>query len=74
MEEKTKLEQISPGPPFRLGAPQPQHKTDGNPRAEWLKTLACYATNRRNQSVAKQYNKPAPPTLTRSSCVQPGVA
>jgi len=26
-----------------------------------------------NQSAAKQYNKPAPPTLTRFSWVQPGV-
>ena len=63
----------SPGLPSRLEAPQPCPKTDCIPQAEWLKMFIHYATNRRNQSAAKQYNKPAPPTLMRFSCVQPGV-
>ena len=35
--------------------------------------LSYNPDNRRNQSAAKQYNRPAPPTLTKFSCVQPGV-
>ena len=47
----------------------PEH--DGSTSDRW--SGVPHEVDSRPQSIAKQNNKPAPPTLTRFSCVQPGV-